>query len=178
MPYRASGEVGVALSCYDNCLKAKTLMVSSRAYAGSGLWRYCASGSVLKTVSGTDQGITTDHITSYRNLPIFFNAGGGPTPGASTKESLFVRYGVSSQLMVRLAVTLCVNVPDVPVNVKVRVPVEAFALAVIVAVACAEPEPFKITCVGEMVQAAPDGAPLQESDTLPLKAPSDVTVNL
>ena len=80
--------------------------------------------------------------------------------------------------MVRLAVTLCVSVPDAPVNVKVRVPVGALAFTVIVAVACAEPEPFRVTCFGETVQLEPDGAPLQESDTLPLKAPSGVTVNV
>ena len=73
---------------------------------------------------------------------------------------------------------MCVNVPDVPVNVRVRVPVEALAPTVIVAVACAEPEPFRVTCVGKTVQVEPDGAPLQESDTLPLKAPSEVTVKL
>jgi hypothetical protein len=80
--------------------------------------------------------------------------------------------------MVRVAVTLCVNVPDVPVNVRVRVPVEALAPTVIVAVACAEPEPVRVTCVGETLHVEPDGAPLQESDTLPLKAPSEVTVKL
>jgi len=80
--------------------------------------------------------------------------------------------------MVRLVVTLCVKVPDVPVNVRVRVPVDVLAPTVIVAVACAEPEPFRVTCVGEIAQVVPDGAPLQESNTLPLKAPSDVTISV
>jgi len=47
-----------------------------------------------------------------------------------------------------------------------------------VTVACAEPEPLRATCVGEMAQVVPPGAPLQVSDTAPLNSPTGVTVNV
>lgn len=48
----------------------------------------------------------------------------------------------------------------------------------IVTVACAEPEPLRVTCVGEIAQVVPPGAPPQESDTVPLNSPTGVTVNV
>src|SRR5579864_493213 len=80
--------------------------------------------------------------------------------------------------MVRLAVALCVNAPDVPVRVSAMVPVEACLLIVTVTIAWADPEPVRATCVGETVQLLPDGIPLQESDAVPLNPPSDVAVSV
>jgi hypothetical protein len=54
--------------------------------------------------------------------------------------------------MVRVAVVLCVTVPDVPLKVSVCLPVLAFPLTVIVAVACAEDVPFSVTDNGETLQ--------------------------
>lgn len=48
----------------------------------------------------------------------------------------------------------------------------------IVTAACAEPEPLSVTCVGETAQVVPPGAPPQESETVPLNSPIDVTVNV
>lgn len=45
-------------------------------------------------------------------------------------------------------------------------------------VACAEAEPLSVTCVGEIAQVVPPGAPPQESDTDPLNSPTGVTVNV
>ena len=45
-------------------------------------------------------------------------------------------------------------------------------------VACAEPEPLSVTCVGEIAQVVPPGAPPHESDTVPLNSPTGVTVNV
>jgi hypothetical protein len=75
---------------------------------------------------------------------------------------------VSRQLIVRLAVTLCVKVPSAPVNVRVFVPVEADEATVTVTVACPVPDPLIVTCVGETAQVTPEPPPLQESDTVPL----------
>jgi len=80
--------------------------------------------------------------------------------------------------MVRVAVTLCVNGPDVPVKVRVCVPVEAPWLTVIVIVDCAEPEALKLTCVGESAQVVLPGTPLHDSDTASLYSPTDVAVNV
>lgn len=45
-------------------------------------------------------------------------------------------------------------------------------------VACAEAGPLSVTCVGEIAQVVPPGAPLQESETVPLNSPTGVTVNV
>ena len=45
-------------------------------------------------------------------------------------------------------------------------------------VACAEPEPLRITCVGEIAQVVPPGTPPHVSDTVPLNSPIGVTVNV
>lgn len=45
-------------------------------------------------------------------------------------------------------------------------------------VACNEPEPLSVTCVGEIAQVVPPGAPPQVSDTFPLNSPTGVTVNV
>jgi hypothetical protein len=82
------------------------------------------------------------------------------------------------QLMVRVAVVLCVKVPDVPLNVSECCPVLAFPLTVIVTVACAELVPLSVTEVGEIVQVVWLGTPLQESETLPVKSPSDESVSV
>jgi hypothetical protein len=47
-----------------------------------------------------------------------------------------------------------------------------------VTVACAEPEPLSVTCVGEMPHVEFVGAPLQESDTVPLYPLSEVSVSV
>ena len=47
-----------------------------------------------------------------------------------------------------------------------------------VTVACAELEPLSVTCVGEIAQVVPPGAPPQENDTVPLNSPTGVTVNV
>lgn len=48
----------------------------------------------------------------------------------------------------------------------------------IVTVACAGLAPFSVTWVGEIEQVVPPGTPPQESDTIPLKSPTGVTVNV
>lgn len=55
---------------------------------------------------------------------------------------------------------------------------DAFCAAVIVTVACTELDPLSVTCVGEIAQVVPPGAPLQESDTVPLNSPTGVIVNV
>jgi hypothetical protein len=71
--------------------------------------------------------------------------------------------------MVRVAVVLCVTVPDVPLKVSVCLPVLAFPFTVIVTVACAELVPLSVTEDGETLHVVWFGAPLHESETAPVK---------
>jgi len=71
--------------------------------------------------------------------------------------------------MVRVAVVLCVTVPDVPLKVSVRFPVFAPPPTVIVTVACAELVPLSVTGDGEILQVVWLGTPPQESETAPVK---------
>ena len=64
---------------------------------------------------------------------------------------------------------LCVTLPDVPLRVRVCFPVLAPPPTVIVTVACAELVPLSVTGDGEILQVVWLGAPLQESDTAPVK---------
>ena len=45
-------------------------------------------------------------------------------------------------------------------------------------VACTEPEPLRVTCVGEIAQVVPPGTPPHVNDTVPLNSPIGVTVNV
>jgi hypothetical protein len=72
-------------------------------------------------------------------------------------------------LIVRVTVVLCVTVPDVALKVSVCFPVFAPPPTVIVTVACAELVPLRVTGDGEMPQVVWLGAPLQESETAPVK---------
>ena len=65
-----------------------------------------------------------------------------------------------------------------PFSVKVCVPVPALCATVIVTVACAGFVPSRVTEDGEIAQVVPPGRPLQESETLPVRPPSGVTVKV
>lgn len=75
------------------------------------------------------------------------------------------------QLIVRETVVLCVTDPDVPFTVSVCVPLLAFLPTVTVTVACAELVPLRVTGDGEILQVVLPGAPLQESETFPVRPP-------
>jgi hypothetical protein len=80
--------------------------------------------------------------------------------------------------MMRVAVVLCVTVPDVPLKVSVCLPVLAFPPTVIVTVACAEDVPFSVTDDGVMLQVVWLGAPVHESETAPVKPLSGDNVSV
>jgi hypothetical protein len=80
--------------------------------------------------------------------------------------------------MVRLTAMLCVMDPDVPLRVSEYVPTGALPFTLIVAVVWAELVPFSVTWFGETLQFVPDGAPLQESETFPLKPAIGATVSV
>jgi hypothetical protein len=81
-------------------------------------------------------------------------------------------------LIVRVAVVLCVTVPDVPLKVSVRLPVFAPPPTVMVTIACAEFVPLSVTEDGEMLQVVWLGTPLQESETAPVKPSSGDSVSV
>ena len=65
-----------------------------------------------------------------------------------------------------------------PLKVRVCVPVPALWATVIVAVAVAGSVPSSETEDGEIAQVVPPGAPLQESEMLPVRPPRGVMVNV
>ena len=80
---------------------------------------------------------------------------------------------------------LCVNpplagtpLPDAPVNVRVYVPLVMPLLVWIMAVLLTLFDPVRDTELGETLQVEPDGAPLQDSATVPVKPFSGVSVSL
>ena len=73
---------------------------------------------------------------------------------------------------------LWTTVPDVPLNVRVRLPVVAFLDTVTVTVACTELVPLSVTCDGEILHVVLLGAPLQESETAPVKPLSGASVSV
>jgi len=83
-----------------------------------------------------------------------------------------------SQLTVRLTLVLCVTDPDIPVRVRVRVPVVVFLPTFTVTVACAELAPFSVTEPGDTLQVVFVGAPLQDSEMLPVKPFCGVKVSV
>ena len=73
-------------------------------------------------------------------------------------------------------VVLWVTDPDVPFRVRVYTLLLAFLPTVTVTVACVELVPLRATWDGEMLQAVLPGAPLQESETFPVRPPNGVSV--
>jgi hypothetical protein len=80
--------------------------------------------------------------------------------------------------MVRLTMMLCAADPDVPLRVSVYVPTVALPFTLMVAVAWTELVPFSVTWFGETLQFVLAGAPLQESETFPLKPAIGATVSV
>ena len=77
-----------------------------------------------------------------------------------------------------MTVVLWVVEPDVPLKVSVRLPVPALWPTVTVTVAWAGFVPSSVTVDGEMAQLPLLGAPLQVSETLPVRPPSGVSVRV
>lgn len=80
--------------------------------------------------------------------------------------------------MVRVAVVLCVTVPDVPLKVSVCLPVFALPPTVIVTVACAEVVPLSVTDDGETLHVVWFGTPLHASEMVPMKPLSGDSVSV